>query len=186
VRIHSFAIGPEALGGPISTVEMASITDGIFTPVRDPGHLVRFIEEVSFANIVEVQVLNTTTGVEAFQTRVHADGSWDALVPLEPGENQLEVRARASDGAEATGHVTVHHTPGAASPFVPAELVPKHNELLEGRLAALRRDRLEAERRRAEEMRRELALEIERERAAALERAARQRKELHLEVESPR
>ena len=34
-------------------------------------------------------------------------------------------------------------------------------------------------------MRRELSLEIERERAAALERAARQRKELNLEVEPP-
>ena len=42
-----------------------------------------------------------------------------------------------------------------------------------------------ADRRRAEEMRRELVLEIERERAAALERAARQRKELNLEVEPP-
>jgi hypothetical protein len=186
VRIHSFAIGPEALAGPISTVEMASITDGLFTPVRDPGHLVRFIEGVSFANIAEVKVRNITSGEEAFQTRVHADGSWDALVPLGAGENHLEVRVRASDGAEATRRVTVHHAPGAASPFVPAELVPKHNELLEARLGALRRDRLEADRRRAEEMRRELVLEIERERAAALERAARQRKELNLEVEQPR
>ena len=59
-------------------------------------------------------------------------------------------------------------------------------KLLESRLGALRHERLEAERRRAEEMRRELVLEIERERAAALERAARQRKELNLEVESPR
>jgi hypothetical protein len=185
VRIHAFAIGPDALGGPISTVEMASITDGVFTPVRDPGHLVRFIEEASFANIAEVKVLNISSGAEAFQTRVHADGSWDALVPLEPGENRLEVRVRASDGAEAEARVTVHHTPGAASPTLPAELVPKHNALLEARLGALRRDRLEAERRLAEEMRRELALEIERERAAAVERAARQRKELQLEIEPP-
>jgi hypothetical protein len=185
VRIHSFAIGPEALGGPISTVEMASITDGVFTPVRDPGHLIRFIEEVSFANIAEVKVLNTTSRAKAFQTRVHADGSWDALVPLEPGENRLEVRVRASDGSEATERVTVHHSPGAASPLIPAELVPKHNELLEARLGALRGDRLEAERRLAEEMRRELVLEIERERAAAVERAARQRKELELEIEPP-
>jgi len=185
VRIHSFAIGPEALAGPISTVEMASITDGLFTPVRDPGHLVRFIEGVSFANIAEVKVRNITSGEEAFQTRVHADGSWDSLVPLGAGENHLEVRVRASDGAEATQRVTVHHEPGAAIPFVPAELVPKHNELLEARLGALRRDRLEADRRRAEEMRRELVLEIERERTAALERAARQRKELNLEIEPP-
>jgi hypothetical protein len=185
VRIHSFAIGPEALEGPISTVEMAAITDGLFTPVRHPGRLVRFIEGASFANIAEVKVRNISSGESAFQARVHADGSWEALVPLQEGENRLEVLARSSDGAEATRHVTVHHAPGAASPFVPAELVLKHNELLAARLAALRSDRLEFERQRDEEMRRELVLEIERERAAAFERAARQRKELHLEIEEP-
>ncbi len=185
VRIHSFAIGPEALEGPISTVEMAAITDGLFTPVRDPGRLVRFIEDVSFANIAEVKVRNISSGESAFLARIHADGSWDALVPLQEGENRLEVGARSSDGAEAIRHVTVHHVPGADSPFLPAELVPKHNELLEARLAALRHDRLEAERQRHEEMRRELVLEIERERAAAVEQAARQRKELQLEIEEP-
>ena len=185
VRIHSFAIGPEALAGPISTVEMAAITDGLFTPVRHPGRLVRFIEGASFANIAEVKVRNISSGESAFQARVHADGSWEALVPLQEGENRLEVCARSSDGAEAIRHVTVHHAPGAANPFVPAELVLKHNELLAARLAALRHDRLEAERLRTEEMRRELVLEIERERAAAFERAARQRKELHLEIEEP-
>jgi len=185
VRIHSFAIGPDALGGPISTVEMAAITDGLFTPVRHPGRLSRYIEGVSFAHIAEVRVVNTTSGESAHQVRVHADGSWDALVPLREGENLLEVRARSSDGAEATERVSVHHQPGAAGPVVPVELVPKNNELLEARLAALRNQRFEVERQRAEEMRRELALEIERERAAALERAARQRKELNLEIENP-
>lgn len=185
VRIHSFAIGPEALEGPVSAVEMAAITDGLFTPVRHPGRLVRFIEDVSFANIAEVQVINATSGESAFQVRVHADGSWDALVPLQAGENHLEVRARSTDGAEATERVTVHHEPGATGPFIPAELVPKHNQLLEMRLADLRHERLEAERGRAEKMRRELSLEIERERTAALERAASQRKELNLEIERP-
>jgi hypothetical protein len=185
VRIHSFAIGPEALAGPISTVEMASITDGLFTPVRHPGRLVRFIDGVSFAHIAEVKVRNASSGESAFLARVHADGSWDALVPLQAGENHLEVHARSSDGAEATRRVTVYHEAGATSPFVPAELVPKHNELLESRLAELRHERLGAERQRLEEMRRELALEIERERAAALERAASQRKELNLEIEQP-
>jgi len=185
VRIHSFAIGPEALEGPISTVEMAAITSGIFTPVRDPGNLVPLMEGVSFANVEAVQVANASTGEGAFQVRVHADGSWDALVPLATGRNELEVRARSGDGAEATERVTVHYAPGGASPFVPAELVSKRNQLLEARLLELRHDRQEAERRRAQEVRRELTLEIERERAAATQRAERQRKELELEVEIP-
>lgn len=178
VRIHSFAIGPEALAGPISTVEMASITDGFFTPVRDPGRLVQFIDGVSFANIAKVEVENTTSGERAYHTRVHADGSWDALVPLRTGRNQLEVRAQASDGAMATARVTVAYAPGSASPFIPAELLSKHNELLEMRLQQLRSVRIEA-------LRQELAREIEVERAAALERAAQQRKELELEALKP-
>ena len=56
IRIHSFAIGPEALDAPIATVEMARRTGGYFTPVRDPGMLADAIETVDFANINEVVV----------------------------------------------------------------------------------------------------------------------------------
>jgi hypothetical protein len=178
VRIHSFAIGPEALDGPVSTVEMAAITDGLFTPVREPGRLTRFVETVSFARIEEVAIRNATSGRGASQARVRADGSWDALVPLEPGDNEIEVRARAGGGAEAVQRVGVRHVPGAGVPPLPVELLPRHNALLAARLGELRHERAEA-------MRRELVLEIERERSAALARAARQRKELELEVETP-
>jgi hypothetical protein len=183
IRIHSFAIGPEALAGPVSTVEMASITDGQFTPVRHPGLLMNVVEGVSFANVETVAVRNTTTGQDAFEVRSHADGSWDALVPLVVGKNELEVVARASDGAEARGTRVVHYAPGSADPYLPDALVAKRNELLEQRLIDLRRGRVEAERVAAEEARKELTLEIQRERAAAAEAADRQRKELELEVE---
>ncbi len=177
VRIHSFAIGPEALAGPISTVEMAAITEGIFTPIRHPGDLVRFIEGVSLANLESVAVRNATAGEAAYQVRVQADGSWDALVPLRPGENRIEARAVASDGTKALAATTVFHTPGTSA-FIPAELAPRHNALLAARLTELRRERIE-------KTRRELVIEIEREREAALERAARQRKELELEIDWP-
>ena len=185
VRIHSFAIGPEALAGPIATVEMASITDGEFTPVRHPGLLVNLIDAVSFANIEEIRVRNATLDQPAFEVRNRADGSWGALVPVEAGRNRLEVTARSSDGAEAQGAVTVHYAPGAAPTYVPADLVPRRNELLEARLVELKRGRLDAEREQVEQARRELALEIERERSAASEAAERQRKELNLELGSP-
>ena len=58
VRIDSFAIGPEALAGPLSTVEMASITEGLFTPVRHPGSLVRSMSLVSFARVESLTVRN--------------------------------------------------------------------------------------------------------------------------------
>jgi len=181
LRIHSFAIGPDALNGPIAPVEMASITEGSFTPVRNPGGLVTIVEGVSFANIDRIAVRNTTNGEEAHYVRSHADGSWDALVPLEPGKNRIEVTALASDGAMATEELTLHYAPDAEDPYVPRELVAKRNELLERRLVEIRRARVVAEREAAEETRRELALEIERERAKAQETAEKQRKELDLE-----
>lgn len=175
IRIHTFAIGPEALSGPISTVEMAAITDGLFTPVREPGRLARFVETVSFASVEDVVVRNETRDLRVVHARTHADGSWNALVPLVPGSNQIVVRARSSEGDEATRELRVRYEPGGSTPPVPAEWIGRHNDLLRDHLVALRTERDEA-------TRRELVIEIERERAAAEQRAAAQRKELEIEA----
>ncbi|HBZ71986.1 MAG TPA: hypothetical protein DEP35_20570 [Deltaproteobacteria bacterium] len=183
VRIHSFAIGPEAMEGPVSCVEMSERTHGIFTPVKNPGELTDVIEQVNFANIDEITVKNVTTGKPADVERAKADGSFGALVPLQTGKNKLEIYARASDGAESRANITVVYTPGTPNPVLPVELIALENQLLEQKLIELRRGRIEAERAQAEEVRKELALEIDKERAAAQERAAQQRKELKIEVD---
>ncbi|HEY5658218.1 MAG TPA: vWA domain-containing protein, partial [Myxococcota bacterium] len=95
VRIHSFAIGPHALEGPVATVEMARRTGGEFTPVRHPGDLVDLVQDVSFANIAEIELSNDTNGEVASPFRLTADGAWAGLLRLEPGENRVRVRARA-------------------------------------------------------------------------------------------
>jgi hypothetical protein len=177
VRIHSFAIGPEALEGPIAAVEMAAITEGLFTPVPDPGRLSDFVDAMALADVEEVAVRNATSGEPAHEVRLHPDGSFEALVPLRVGRNQLEVVARSGRGEEGRAALLVHYAPGAARAFVPAELLGKYNLLLQRRLLALG-----AEQR--ERIRRELTLEIERERASAVERAAAQRKELDLRVQA--
>lgn len=178
VRIDSFAIGPEALAGPLSTVEMASITDGLFTPVRHPGSLVRSMSLVSFARIEALAVRNLTTGQNAYEERLHADGSWDALVPVAPGNNELEVQVRGAGGTEASRRLVVRCVPGAANPVLPAELIPRQNELLEARLRELSAEKLDR-------VRRELVLEIQAEREKAQQRAVQQRRELRIEVEPP-
>ncbi len=182
VRIHSFAIGPEALEGPVAAVEMASRTDGYFTPVRHPGDLVEVIENVSFANIEEIEIRNLKSDALAKDVLTNADGSFSALVPVESGRNRIQVRARASDGSEAEAVVTVDYAPGAPPVRLPRELVGQRNRLLEKKLVELRRGRMEAERARTEETRKELRIEIEREREAARARAEEQRKQLDLEV----
>ena len=183
VRIHSFAIGPDALRRPAATVEMAKVTGGFFTPVRDPGDLIEVVENVSFANIQSLEIRNVTLDAPAFESSTAADGSFAALVPLRTGMNTLEVRAVAADGTEAVEAVQVSHAPGVRSPRLPAALIAKRNQLLERRLIALKRGRIEAEREAAEEARRRLAIEIEEERARAEDATEEQRRELRIEVE---
>lgn len=182
VRVHSFAIGPEALEGPVAVVEMARRTGGYFTPVRHPGDLVEVIENVSFANLDRLEVRNLTADALATELVTNADGSFGALVPLEVGRNRIQVLARASDGSEETTEVTLVYAPDAPRLDVPRELMAQRNRLLEQRLVNLRRGRISAEREAAEEARKELQLEIERERTEAEARAEQQRKQLDLEV----
>jgi len=184
VKVHSFAIGPEALDGPVAAVEMASRTGGYFTPVRHPADLVKVIENVSFANIDQVTVDNLTTGEPASGLFTNADGSFSALVPMQVGHNRIRVTARANDGLEASTEITIDYAPGVDTVLLPRELMSQRNRLLEQRLVELKRGRMAAEQEVADEARKELRLEIERERSKAQERAERQRKELDLEVES--
>lgn len=183
IRVHSFAIGPEALAGPVAAVELAARTGGYFTPVRKPGDIVQVVEQVRFSNVESVTFKNLSTGETAKQTVVQADGSFGALVPLQAGLNRIEVSAVADDGSTASQRVQVSYVPGTATPALPHELVALRNRLLEQKLVELRRERADAEREAAEQTRKELALEIERERARAAEQADRQRKELQLEVD---
>jgi hypothetical protein len=179
VTIHSFALGPEALDGPIAAVEMARVSRGRFTPVRKPGDLIEVIENVNFANLDQLSVRNATLDRPATELVQKADGGFGALVPVQAGRNLIEVRARASDGTEARAQVAVQYLAGGKPVATPAALVSLRNQLLEQRIVSLRRDRIEAERERQEATRRELELEIERERAE--QRAATQRRELEIE-----
>jgi len=183
IRIHSFAIGPDALEGPVATVEMANRTDGFFTPVRHPGDLVDVVEEVSFANLENVWLRSLTTGNPADHFRATADGSWAGFVALEPGGNQIEVRARTSDGLEETRKLKITLREGAEDPPVPTALVVARNRLLEDCLRALKQVRVAAEHERTEGVRKSLLVEIEKERATARARAADQSKRLKLGVE---
>jgi hypothetical protein len=183
VKIHSFAIGPEALDGPVAVVEMAARTGGYFTPVRHPADLVDVIENVSFANIDEVTIQNLTTGAAASQLVTNADGTFSGLVPVTEGHNRIQVTVRSSEGSDATAEVTVDYAPGVDTLILPRELMRQRNRLLEQQLVELKRGRIAAEQERVDAKRKELRLEIERERHKAQERAEQQRKELDLEIE---
>jgi hypothetical protein len=182
VRIHSFAVGPEALEGPIATVEMASRTDGFFTPVRHPGDLVDAVEDVSIANLESVDLNNRTNGKASRYFRATSDGSWAGFIDLDSGNNRLHAHAVADDGTSGDKELDVRLEADAKSPPIPKELAARRNHLLEECLRDLKRRRVTAEQERADQVRRELQLEIERERQKAQEQADQQRKELDLEA----
>jgi len=181
VRVHTFAIGPDALEGPIAVVELASRTEGYFTPVRDPGDLENVIEEASFANLEALTLTNQTSDRPANYLRTTLDGSWAALVPMDPGTNRVRAWARADDGAEIAQLRSVVLDPEAEAPPLTPALAVRRNRLLEDCLRDLKRQRRSAEARHAEQVRQDLLLEIERERAKAEARANDQRKQLQLE-----
>jgi len=185
VRIHSFAIGREALEAPVASLELSDLTGGVFTPVRHPADLVDVVGQVSFANLEGVELRNLTTGRDAESFRLNADGGWAGFVRASPGANEIEVHARASDGTDATRRLRVTAAPEGKAPTVPPERQVAYNALLEDCLRVVKELRMEAERERAEQVRHQLRDEIERERAQARERAAEQRKRLQLEVEEP-
>ncbi len=183
IRIHSFAIGPEALAGPIASVELADMTGGSFIPVRHPGELSAVVDALNFANLEEVILRNATTGNAADPFRVTADGSWGGFIKMVPGSNTVQISARSTDGVEAIKVLQIVHEPAAQPLPIPADLGVRHNRLLEDCLRNLKQLRVAAEQDQAEKVRKELLLEIGRERAKARERAAEQRKQLQLEVE---
>lgn len=183
IRIHSFAIGPEALDAPIATVEMARRTGGYFTPVRHPGMLAEAVETVDFANLHEVVAKNATNGKLAAPFRLTADGSWSGFLALENGQNRLEVTARADDSSSAERTRLVRMDPKAPEAMIPEDLVVHRNRLLEECLRNLKQVRVVAEKEAADKVRKDLMVEIEKERAQAKQRAAEQRKRLELGVE---
>jgi hypothetical protein len=183
IRIDTYAIGELALSEPVVAVEMAAVTQGVFTPVRNPRDLRAIFEEVSFADIAELRIENHTTRRGAEYQIQNADGSFSALVPLREGENLLEVYARSSEGTEARRRVTVRYLPGEQAQLLDPALIAQRNRLLENRLQALQRRSVELEVARDQEIRKELRIEIERERREAVERSGPRRKELEVEVE---
>jgi hypothetical protein len=181
VQVHTFAIGPEANEGPLACVQLAAYTGGYFQPVMSPGDLPAVVDTVNFANLETLEIKNATNGEAATETIINADGSFGALVPVQPGLNRLQVLAKATDGTTTQAEVTVSYAPGAPSASLPRELVAMRNRLLERRLIAIKRGRIETERKAAEEARKELEIKIKADREKAEAEAERQRRTLRIE-----
>ncbi len=183
IRIDTYAIGEEALSEPVVAVEMARVTSGVFTPVRDPSDLRAIFESIDFAEISSLEIENKTNGEPAAYKIQNPDGSFSALVPMREGKNVLEVEARATDGSEGRAQVPVRFLGTAEVQPLPPRLVAQRNRLLENRLLDLQRKRVQIETEAAEEVRRDLQVEIQAERAAAEKLSEDAKKRLDIKVE---
>ena len=183
IRIDTFAIGEEALSEPVVVVEMARVSNGVFTPVRHPKDLRAVFEDVSFSSIEKLEVRNKTTGKMAEYVVPNPDGSFSALLAMNEGKNTVEVYARSADGTDGRREVTVSFLPGAVAQELSPRQLAQRNRLLENRLLDLQRRSVEIQAEAKEDMRRELQLEIEKERKAAEDSAAKVRKDVQISVE---
>jgi hypothetical protein len=183
IRVDTFAIGEEALSEPVVVVEMARVSNGVFTPVRNPKDLRAVFEDVSFSSIEKLEVRNKTTGKLADYVVPNPDGTFSALLAMNEGKNTLEVYARSTDGTEGRREVTVSFLAGAEAQQLSPRMMAQRNRLLENRLLDLQRRNIEIKTEEDEATRRQLKVEIDEERKKAQERSEKMRKEVEVSVE---
>jgi hypothetical protein len=171
IRIDTYGIGPEALQQPVVVVEMARVTDGIFTPVVQPRDLQSIFEQVNFSEIDQLRITNVKTGKDAEYVLRNADGTFSALLDMSEGPNEVEVYAKATDGTEQRTRIALQFLKDGTAQDLSPSLLAQRNRLMQNRLADLRQRSIAVQTERDEEVRKELKLRIDEERKKAEERA---------------
>ncbi|MCP4005952.1 MAG: VWA domain-containing protein [bacterium] len=176
IRFDTFAIGKVATADPLVTEEMASVSEGVFTPVAHPADLIAAFEDLDLADIQRLEIRNKTTGRLASDVLLDADGSFSAFVPLAEGINQLEVSALSTDQSRGVIRVDVNLMGEANSKPLPARILKRRARLLENKLLVARERRVAIETERDDSLRKELGAQME---AARLKRS----RDLDVQVE---
>jgi len=162
VRIHSFALGPEAVRGRDVLDLMSRVSNGSLTEIERPGEVLFHLPAVELSEVAEVKLENETSHQAGRAIRLLADGSFDGFVPLVVGRNLLRVTAIGIGGGvqELERAVLYEPAPGQRQQI----------ELEVSRLRQLLRDRT---------VEVELAGEIQR----AREQRRQKQRELRIDVE---
>lgn len=130
-RLYVLAFGEKLLRGEDAEVlefleTLARTGGGRLVVVAAPGTLLQDLPPAQPAPLA-LEIENLVTGESARALRSAADGSFDALLPLAPGVNELEVRARWPDGRDERVRRVVHFeaesAPDAAQRREAAELL---------------------------------------------------------------
>jgi Mg-chelatase subunit ChlD len=161
ITINTYSLGNNALDNPVAAAEMSRMTLGTFTPVRNPGDVITYLQGVTFASVEDVILTNLTTSEISEDVRLLPNGSFSGFVPVREGINRVRVTALATDGSEGFTEFDLEFgVSGRTSQELTLELdgIRKQNQ--------------------------ELQLLVEREKVRRFR--DRQRKELTLEIENPK
>ncbi|HSE95294.1 MAG TPA: vWA domain-containing protein [Methylomirabilota bacterium] len=109
ILVHTFCLGPEALGKPATCTEIARITGGRHHLVETPADIVEILPRTSIGRVELLSVRNVTTGQMARSLTVGPDGQFTAEVPLAPGENRVVVDLLAGAGAHKSAVLIVQY-----------------------------------------------------------------------------
>ncbi len=160
ITINTYSLGMTALDNPVAATEMSRLTLGTFTPVKNPGDVITYLQGVTFASVEDVVFTNLTTSEISEDVRLLPDGSFSGYLPVREGVNRVRVTALATDGSEGYTEFNLEFgVSGRTSRELTLELngIRKQN--------------------------RELQLLVEREKVRQFRE--RQRKGLELEIEGP-
>lgn len=152
VTINAYALGKQALAKPVAAIEMARITSGTYTPVRNPGEIVQFLNGISFANVDDVVITNLTLREVSYDVSLSPDGSFSGFVPVRPGTNEIQVTALASDGTEASTTVEIEFQEAGLTERETARELERIKKRNKSMLKLLERDRIKRFRERQREV----------------------------------
>ncbi len=161
ITINTYGVGPDALTSPVAATEVARVSLGTFTPVKNAGDIVAVLQGVSFSNIEDVVVTNLTTGDFSTDVRLEPDGSFSGFVPVREGQNRVRVTALATDGQRGSVEVDLNF-----------------------KMAGLSDRELAKELERIRERNKALQLLVERKKIEEFRAREKQRKELEIQPES--
>ena len=157
VRIHSFALGPEAARGRDVLDLVSRVSNGSLTEIERPGEVLFHLPAVELSEVAELRLENETSHQPGRAIRLLADGSFDGFVPLVAGRNLLHITAIGIGGGVQNLERTVLYEPAPGQ--------RQQIELEVSRLRKLLRDRtveveLAGEIQRAREIRRQRQREL--------------------------
>jgi Mg-chelatase subunit ChlD len=100
ITINTYSLGTNALDNPVAATEMSRLTLGTFTPVKNPGDVITYLQGVTFASVEDVIFTNLTTSEISEDVRLLPNGSFSGYVPVREGINRVRVTALSTDGSE--------------------------------------------------------------------------------------